>query len=131
RREHRWVRGDWQILPWLFPTVPSPRGRARNPLTALARWKILDNLRRSLVPPCVIALVALGWIVLPGAPWVWTSLAALVVAMPLVLRLASSIIGTLGGGRLLHQLRELRGDLPNTAAQSLLSLLLLADQARL
>ena len=54
-RLHRWVRGDWQLLPWLLKTVPSgvKGGREPNPLSALSRWKIADNLRRSLVAlPC-------------------------------------------------------------------------------
>ena len=49
-RRHRWIRGDWQISPWLLPRVPGPSGRRLdNPLSALSRWKIFDNLRRSLV----------------------------------------------------------------------------------
>ena len=68
RRQHRWVRGDWQILFWLFPFVPSRLGLKRNPLTAIGRWKILDNLRRSLVAPALLALLVAGWPVLPGTP---------------------------------------------------------------
>ena len=49
RRQHRWVRGDWQILLWLFPWVPTRHGLERNRLPLISRWKILDNLRRSLV----------------------------------------------------------------------------------
>src|SRR5439155_24009714 len=57
-REHRWARGDWQILPWLFPTVPGRTdlksvlpggGTRRNSLPAVERWKVFDNLRRSLL----------------------------------------------------------------------------------
>jgi hypothetical protein len=48
RRQHRWVRGDWQILRWLFPWVPSRAGLTRNRLPLISRWKIFDNLRRSL-----------------------------------------------------------------------------------
>ena len=82
RRQHRWVRGDWQILWWLFPFVPSRAGLARNRLPLLARWKILDNLRRSLSPPATLFLLVAGWIVLPGHPLAWTAfaLAALVFA---------------------------------------------------
>ena len=55
RRQHRWVRGDWQILWWLFPFVPSRTGLTRNRLPLVARWKILDNLRRSLMAPATVA----------------------------------------------------------------------------
>nr|WP_313789036.1 hypothetical protein [Paenibacillus larvae] len=72
RRLHRWVRGDWQLLPWLFPTVSDRRGR-RSPvdLSALTRWHIIDNLRRSLLPPALFALLLLGISILPGSPERW------------------------------------------------------------
>jgi cyclic beta-1,2-glucan glucanotransferase len=76
RRWHRWIRGDWQLLPWLLAEVPgSERNRFSNELSALDRWKILDNLRRSLIPLSLLLLVTAGWLVLPGNPWVWTALA--------------------------------------------------------
>ena len=66
RRQHRWIRGDWQILFWLFPFVPARHGLKRNTLPLIGRWKILDNLRRSLVAPDLLALLVAGWTVLPG-----------------------------------------------------------------
>src|SRR6185436_11060140 len=71
-RQRRWVRGDWQILLWLFPWVPTRHGIERNRLTTISRWKILDNLRRSLVPPTMLALLLSAWTWLPGSPWAWT-----------------------------------------------------------
>jgi cyclic beta-1,2-glucan synthetase len=71
-RRHRWIRGDWQLARWLFPLVPGPGGRSlKNPLSILSRWKLLDNLRRSLVPAALTLLLLLGWTVL-GSPWFWT-----------------------------------------------------------
>ena len=67
RRQQRWIRGDWQILFWLFPFVPTRRGIKRNPLPLIGRWKILDNLRRSLVAPALLVLLVAGWTLLPGA----------------------------------------------------------------
>ena len=62
-RRHRWIRGDWQIAWWLLPRVPRAGGTwGPNPLSVLSRWKILDNLRRSLVPVAMIALLLLGWL---------------------------------------------------------------------
>ncbi|WCP12161.1 Cyclic beta-(1,2)-glucan synthase NdvB [Sphingobium sp. AntQ-1] len=76
RRWHRWVRGDWQLLPWLLPLVPGRAGtRLHNRLTWFDRLKIFDNLRRSLVPPSLVALLLGGWFILGGNPWIWTSLA--------------------------------------------------------
>ncbi len=75
-RWHRWVRGDWQILPWLLPFVPGRDGRwLRNRLGWFDRLKIFDNLRRSLVPASIVALLLGGWFLLHGEPWVWTLLA--------------------------------------------------------
>ena len=68
RRQHRWVRGDWQILWWLFPFVPTRAGLRRNRLPLISRWKILDNLRRSLMAPATVALLLLAWTILPGSP---------------------------------------------------------------
>ena len=59
-RRYRWIRGDWQITPWLLPWVPGPGRPRKNPLSALSRWKIFDNLRRSLVAGGVDAPVAPG-----------------------------------------------------------------------
>jgi cyclic beta-1,2-glucan synthetase len=71
-RRHRWIRGDWQIARWLLPGVPGLGGRRRkNPLSGLSRWKIFDNLRRSLVPSALTLLLLLGWTVLSPL-WFWT-----------------------------------------------------------
>lgn len=85
RRQHRWVRGDWQILWWLLPFVPSRAGATRNRLPLIARWKILDNLRRSLLPPATVLLLAAGWTILPGAPLIWTAVALAPAAFPLAI----------------------------------------------
>lgn len=95
-RRHRWVRGDWQLSGWLLPRVPSPPGAARNtakrvpnPLTALNRWKLLDNLRRSLVAPALLLLLVLGWLRMADSAWLWTMLVLLVLCVP---SLVSSLI---------------------------------------
>jgi cyclic beta-1,2-glucan synthetase len=73
RRMHRWLRGDWQLVPWLFPWVPSARTTALpNPLALIDRWKIVDNLRRSLAKPMLLLLLVASWTALPGDPRVWT-----------------------------------------------------------
>ncbi len=72
-RLHRWVRGDWQLFPWLLPRVPTrERGRQSNTLRQVDRWKIADNLRRSLTSPLLLVLLVLGWTCLPGSPLLWT-----------------------------------------------------------
>ncbi len=84
-RMHRWVRGDWQLLPWLFTTVPSANGaRLWNRLAAIDRWKIADNLRRSVSSLNLVVLFVLGWTWLPGSPWLWTMLVLGMVVSPFV-----------------------------------------------
>jgi cyclic beta-1,2-glucan synthetase len=72
RRKHRWLRGDWQIVQWLTDRVPDESGgRVPNPISLVSRWKILDNLRRSLVEPATFVLLLYGWLVMGHPVW-WT-----------------------------------------------------------
>ncbi len=87
-RRHRWIRGDWQIASWLLRRVPGPAGQAyRNPLSPLSRWKIADNLRRSLVPIAQLLLLLAAWTALPSV-LAWT---LAVVGMILVPALLDSV----------------------------------------
>ncbi|WP_426687677.1 GH36-type glycosyl hydrolase domain-containing protein [Rhodanobacter ginsengiterrae] len=81
KRRHRWIRGDWQLLPWLLPWAPTAHdGWQRNALTALSRWKILDNLRRSLVPAALLVLLLAGWLAIsPALSWTLAVLAMVLV----------------------------------------------------
>lgn len=82
QRQERWIRGDWQIAQWLLPWVPGfQQRRQRNPLSALSRWKIFDNLRRSMVPTALTLLLLLGWSETPCA-WVWTLTVAGILILP-------------------------------------------------
>jgi cellobiose phosphorylase len=80
-RAHRWVRGDWQIAGWAF----------RSPLTPINRWKIADNLRRSLVAPASVLLLALGWAVPVLSPLFWPVFILLVFAFPFYSHLITAI----------------------------------------
>ena len=72
QRRHRWIRGDWQIASWLLPWVPGPsRKILKNPISPLSRWKIFDNLRRSLVPISLLGMLLFGWIY-SHSPVFWT-----------------------------------------------------------
>jgi len=87
RRQHRWVRGDWQIAEWCAPRVPTGDGWVVNPLSLINRWKIFDNLRRSLIPAASFALLLLGWIFIPQAAPVWSGLVVGVLSISAVLQL--------------------------------------------
>ncbi|MEP7198590.1 MAG: glucoamylase family protein, partial [Chloroflexota bacterium] len=92
QREHRWIRGDWQITDWLFPRVRNESGqRVPNSLPLSERLKILDNLRRSLVPISIVLLLAAGWAVLPGSAAVWTFFALFPFIIPQLITFMSEI----------------------------------------
>jgi cyclic beta-1,2-glucan synthetase len=84
-RRHRWIRGDWQIAAWLLPRVPGHgKGHQKNPISGISRWKLFDNLRRSLVPPALITILLAGWSVLSPA-WFWTcAVLGIIMLQPLI-----------------------------------------------
>ncbi len=86
RRMRRWIRGDWQLLPWLFPITQTRNGIAPNRLSIIDRWKIIDNLRRSLLAPTLFLFFAMGWLAFPGSPVVWTFLTLLTPALPVIVQ---------------------------------------------
>src|SRR5438876_3500659 len=67
----------------LFPLSPTREGLERNHLPVISRWKVFDNLRRTLVAPATVAFLALGWLVLPGHPLAWTVGVLAAIAFPL------------------------------------------------
>ncbi|OAS14847.1 GH36-type glycosyl hydrolase domain-containing protein [Paenibacillus oryzisoli] len=84
KRMHRWVRGDWQLLCWLFPRVCDRRGALRPvDLSAITRWQIIDNLRRSLLPIAYLVTLALGFL-LPGSPGRWSSFILATMLLPII-----------------------------------------------
>ena len=93
RRKHRWLRGDWQIAGWLQATVPDESGRrVPNPISLISRWKILDNLRRSLVEPATFLLLAFGWLA-PGVHVLrWTVASVFLLFLPACFALVFGII---------------------------------------
>ena len=93
RRKHRWVRGDWQIIFWLLPRVPDFFGKTvPNPLSVISRWKILDNLRRSLTEIATFVMLLCGWLFLPGKALYWTLATLAVIALPTYWQFAMTIL---------------------------------------
>ena len=89
-RYHRWARGDWQISPWLLPTVFDARGiKIFNNLSWINRWKILDNLRRTLFPITLLGFLLAGWLVLSGNPLFWTLAGFLAQTTPVLTSILS------------------------------------------
>src|SRR5437764_7020970 len=92
RRKHRWIRGDWQLLGWLKRSVPGPDGPMQNRLSAISRWKIFDNLRRSVVEIFQLGMLLAGWVLLRGSILQWTGIVLLAIAFPWLLSVGISLM---------------------------------------
>jgi cyclic beta-1,2-glucan synthetase len=93
RRKHRWVRGDWQVIFWLLPRVPDFFGEmSRNPLSIISRWKIVDNLRRSLTEGATFVMLLSAWFFFPTKALYWTLATLAMMALPTYCQFAISIL---------------------------------------
>ncbi|TMM51326.1 cellobiose phosphorylase [Sulfitobacter sabulilitoris] len=125
-RAHRWIRGDWQLLPWMRRQVPdSAGGRRRNPMSRLDLWKIFDNLRRSLLSPALVLLAVVGWFWLPGGAWLWTGLVMLAPGIYLLTDLVSGV----AGGRRRDTVREWHRHFADHSGRWLLAVVFMAHDA--
>ncbi|HEY3440972.1 MAG TPA: glucoamylase family protein [Paludibaculum sp.] len=93
KRQHRWVRGDWQIASWCLPRVPDATGveTVPNPLTGINRWKIFDNLRRSLLPVACLVLLVFSW-TSHAAPATASIIVVLTLVVPLLFQILSRVL---------------------------------------
>ena len=127
RRKHRWLRGDWQILEWLTDTVPDESGaRVPNPISLVSRWKIFDNLRRSLVEPATFALLLYGWFVMNHPVW-WTAAAICILFVPAWVELLFGLTRAVANAQW-RIARDAFGNLLTSNFTVLLTLTLLAHQ---
>ncbi|HSU54359.1 MAG TPA: glucoamylase family protein, partial [Candidatus Dormibacteraeota bacterium] len=91
-RRHRWIRGDWQLATWMLWRVPTAADVYQaNPLSALSKWKLMDNLRRSLVPASSTLLLIMGWIAMPDA-WFWTMVVIAMLAIPAAIPVLTDLL---------------------------------------
>src|SRR5207248_961749 len=82
-RQHRWVRGDWQLLPWIFGFGRMTRGgTARTAIPLMGRWKLLDNLRRSLSAPAALLALLIAWLQPVPVAAIWTVFIIMTIALP-------------------------------------------------
>lgn len=132
RRQHRWTRGDWQIAGWLFPRVRTANNRrVRNRLPLVSRWKILDNLRRSLVAPALFVWLVTAWTVLPGSSLLWTVAVLAILAFPIYAHVTNALMLHPRGIPWTSHFWSVWGDARTNTAQVALSLILIAHQAYL
>jgi cyclic beta-1,2-glucan synthetase len=129
RRKHRWLRGDWQIAGWLFPFVPTESsGSVPNPISLLSRWKIFDNLRRSLIEPATFLLFLAGWF--SNEPGLWTIAALIVLFLPTLFQFAVDLSRALS--RLnFRALRDCAAGFYTASANVLFTLIFLPHQTLL
>ena len=116
-RSHRWARGDWQLLPWIV-------GRRGRDLSPIARWKMLDNLRRTLLPVSLFLLLAAGWIIEGSASVRFSLLAILTFLLPSLLGLVDRLLPRPNTDRG-HWLRMLRDDTLSAFGRTLFELAML------
>jgi cyclic beta-1,2-glucan synthetase len=94
-RLHRWIRGDWQLVPWLLKGIYTKKNiLIQNPLSTVSKWKIMDNLRRSLLTPSILLMIGLGFSVLPGSSIFWIGLGLTSLGFSFLLSLLTHLFNT-------------------------------------
>ena len=129
-RQHRWARGDWQLLPWILGRDCDATGRRRADfMPGLARWKMLDNLRRTLSAPFTLATLVAAW-TLPGvSAGIWTVFVLTTAILPEALPVLAGLRPQRPGISGRSHLRAIAGDIALAASHVLLGLVFLAHQA--
>jgi cyclic beta-1,2-glucan synthetase len=85
-RQHRWARGDWQLMPWIFGRGRDSSGKQRRAaIPLIGRWKMLDNLRRTLSAPVAFLALVVGWALPLGAAATWSVFIVATFAIPTLL----------------------------------------------
>ncbi len=125
RRQHRWARGDWQLLPWIFGGKRQDHGG----IPAVGRWKMIDNLRRSLLAPMAMLALCAGWMLPSALALLWTVLIIVMLAMPRVLSLPFGLLPARAGVTLRSHFAALGSDALTALGQIVLTLVFLADTA--
>jgi len=129
-RQHRWSRGDWQLLPWIVGSWPATGGLARTDIPPLGRWKLADNLRRTLSAPASFLALLTGWVLLPPvAALLWCGFVLLPLLLTAFLPLVARVIPRRSGITTGSHFRAFRLDLRLALLQFGLQVVLLAHQA--
>jgi len=127
-RQHRWVRGDWQLLPWIFG-IGRGGGKHKTSLPLMGRWKLIDNLRRSLSAPAALFSLLMGWFQPVEAAGVWTAYIIATIAFPPMVPTIAGIIPRRPGVSLRSHLRSMGIDFELGLQQSAFLVTFLSHQA--
>jgi cyclic beta-1,2-glucan synthetase len=129
-RQHRWARGDWQLLPWILGRARDATGRRRgNSVPAIGRWKMIDNLRRTLSAPLSFATLAVAWTIPSVSAPLWTGFVLAATVIPALLPVLAGILPRRQGISKRSHLRAVAADIGLAAAHIGLGWAFLAHQA--
>ncbi|HYN48341.1 MAG TPA: glucoamylase family protein [Candidatus Nanopelagicales bacterium] len=129
-RQHRWARGDWQLLPWILGRARDAKGRrSRGSIPGIARWKMVDNLRRTLSAPLTLATLIAAWTLPSVSAGLWTALVLASAIIPAALPVLAGLLPRRQGISKRSHLRAVGADVALAAAQVGLGLIFLAHQA--
>ncbi|HEX5378425.1 MAG TPA: glucoamylase family protein, partial [Phenylobacterium sp.] len=129
-RHHRWARGDWQLLPWILGRKSKAAdGRRGWGVPAIGRWKMLDNLRRSVSPPAIVLALIAGWIMPVDDAAGWTAFILSTIVLPPLIPVMAEIVPRRPGVRLRSHFHALGADLRLGLIQSGLMIIFLAHRA--
>jgi cyclic beta-1,2-glucan synthetase len=129
-RQHRWARGDWQLLPWIFGFGKSSQGdRGRISIPAISRWKMIDNLRRTLSAPTMFLTMVVGWMLPHVSPWMWTRFVLTMIAVPPLIPFLANLNPRFGGISKRSYLRNVLSDLSLGVTQIGLTVTFISFQA--
>ena len=128
-RQHRWARGDWQLLPWIIRGNRRRSGGRATWIPLVGLWKIIDNLRRTLSAPAAALTLIVGWLLPHGLPLVWTVFVLATIALPALLPVFDEIIPKRSGISKRTHLRSVGRTFTIAASQIALGLTFLAHQA--
>ena len=129
-RQHRWARGDWQLLPWILGRARDATGRRRrSSIPSVGRWKMVDNLRRTLSAPLTLAALAVAWTLPSLSVSLWTGLIFVATIVPAALPVTAGLLPRRQGISKRSHLQAVAADLGLAVAHILLAWTLLAHQA--
>ncbi len=129
-RQHRWARGDWQLLPWIFGFAKSAPGERRSAsIPPIGRWKTIDNLRRTLSAPAAFLTLIVGWLLAPESFWSWTRFILATIAIPPLLPFLFNLYPQRPGISKRSYFRSALDDLQIGVSQAALTITFLAFQA--
>ncbi len=127
-RQHRWARGDWQLLPWILRGT-APAGARRTWIPPIGIWKMIDNLRRTLSAPAACLTLLAGWTLPASQPLAWTMFVVVVIALPALMAPFGELIPERSGISKRTHLRAVGRSFTIAASQIGLAVTFLAHQA--